>query len=186
MEGTALAEGFEKILQQERADSQQALIDYFHTYYQRVYNYIYYRVQGKYTAEDLTSQVFEKLMESLGKYDQSRSPFEVWLFAVARNVVNDHYRKLKRQQFFSLEVVKGLTAKEGSAEDVVVQGDTHRELMDALNTLSPREQHLIALKYGADLGNNEIAPLMNLTESHVGVILHRAMGKLKKAMERMG
>lgn len=186
MENTIVMKEYYQSIQQGRAAEHQALTYYFHTYYQRVYNYIYYRVQGKHTAEDLTSQVFEKLMESLNQYNQGRGPFEVWLFAIARNVVNDHYRKLKRQQFFSLEALKALTAKEGNPEEVIAQGDTHRELMEALRTLSAREQHLIALKYGADLGNKEIAPLMNLSESNVGVILHRTMVKLKKAIERKG
>lgn len=65
----------------------------FETYYKRIYNYIHYRVNCHFTAEDLTSQVFEKTMNKINTYSPSKSPFEVWLFAIARNVVNDRLQQ---------------------------------------------------------------------------------------------
>lgn len=61
----------------------------FETYYKRIYNYIYYRVNSNEEAEDLTSQVFEKVMLKIDTYSKDKANFEVWLFAIARNVIND-------------------------------------------------------------------------------------------------
>ncbi len=69
----------------------------FETYYKRIFNYVYYRVYCRFTTEDLTSQVFEKAIRKIDTYTQSKAPFEVWLFAIARNVVNDYFRVKKKQ-----------------------------------------------------------------------------------------
>lgn len=172
------------VLQQgEEMDEEQTLGYIFETYYKRIYNYIYYRVNNHFTAEDLTSQVFEKAMRSMGSYSANKSPFEVWLIAIARNVVNDHFRSLRRGSFFSLETLKGLFSKEKSPEDFVVMAERNDELARALSKLTARERHVIALKFGANLKNHEIAELLDISESNAGVILYRTMKKMKLELE---
>lgn len=158
----------------------------FETYYKRVYNFIYYRVNLHYTAEDLASQVFEKVMLKIDTYDESKSPFEVWLFAIARNVVNDYFRSLQNHKLFSIDTIKNLISGKKTPEDMVEIAETNDELLKALSILNERERNIVALKFGADLKNVEIAKIMDLTESNVGVILFRTMKKLKKELERKG
>lgn len=156
----------------------------FETYYKRVYNFIYYRVGCQYTVEDLTSLVFEKVMLKISTYSESKSPFEVWLFAIARNVVNDYYRNLKKHKFLSIDTIKELVSRRRMPEDIVEIAETNDKLSKALNTLDTRERNIVALKFGADLKNVEIAEILDLTESNVGVILYRTMRKLKSELER--
>lgn len=156
----------------------------FETYYKRVYNYIYYRVNCNAEAEDLTSQVFEKVIVKIETYSEGKSPFEVWLFAIARNVINDYFRSLKRCRFFSIDKINKLTSIEKNPEDIVVKAETNDELLKALNILSRRERNIVALKFGGNLKNKEIAEIIDITESNVGVILYRIMKKLKTEMER--
>ena len=156
----------------------------FETYYKRVYNYIYYRVNCHYTAEDLTSQVFEKVLLKIDTYSKDKSPFEVWLFAIARNTINDYFRISKKYKFLSIDNIRELVSKKGTPEDVVKISETNDELLKALRTLDSREQNIIALKFGAELKNVEIAEILGLTESNIGVILYRTMKKLKKELER--
>lgn len=171
---------------QEDLDMEKEFTYIFQAYYKRVYNFIYYRVNDHYTAEDLTSQIFEKVMLKINTYDESKSPFEVWLFAIARNVVNDYFRSLQSHKFFSLDTFKNLISKKKTPESIVEITETNDELLKALNILNERERNIIALKFGADLKNVEIAKVLDLTESNVGVILFRTMKKLKKELERKG
>src|ERR1035437_1870363 len=62
-------------------------------YYARVYSYIHYHCDDEDTPEDLTAQVFERLLNVIDRYDPKRAPFEVWLFAIVRNIVVDALRK---------------------------------------------------------------------------------------------
>ncbi|CCQ96235.1 RNA polymerase, sigma-24 subunit, ECF subfamily [[Clostridium] ultunense Esp] len=156
----------------------------FKSYYKRVYNYIYYRVNCHHTAEDLVSQVFEKVMFKIDTYSKDKSPFEVWLFAIARNAINDYFRSSKKYRFLSIDTIKELVSKKKTPEDIVETSETNDELLKALKTLDVREQNIVALKFGAELKNVEIAEILGLTESNVGVVLYRTMKKLKKELER--
>lgn len=156
----------------------------FETYYKRVYNYIYYRVNCQHTAEDLTSEVFEKIILKINTYSKKKSPFEVWMFAIARNVVNDYFRSLKKHKLFSIDKFKELVSKEKNPEDMLVTAETNDKLFEALKILNKRERNIVALKFGANLKNTEIAEMLDITESNVAVILYRTMKKLKKRLER--
>lgn len=156
----------------------------FEVYYKRVYNYIYYRVNSRHIAEDLTSQVFEKILFKFNTYSESKSPFEVWLFTIVRNVVTDYFRSQKRYRLLPLDIIKEFVSRDKTPESMVVVAETNDQLAQALNILNERERHIIALKFGANLRNKEIAALLDIAESNVGVILYRTMKKLKKEMER--
>lgn len=170
-------------------DCQPQMLDFtsiFENYYKRIFNYISYRVNCRYTAEDLTSQVFEKVMIKLDSYSHQKSPLEVWMFAIARNVVNDYYRVQKRGKWFSLDAIKELVSSKKDPEVQYIVGESNDKLLQALNTLNARERHIVALKFGANLTNVQIAVLLDLSESNVGVILYRTMKKLKIQIENEG
>ncbi|MBE9916879.1 sigma-70 family RNA polymerase sigma factor [Paenibacillus donghaensis] len=161
-------------------ESQFTLI--FQKYYKRIYNYINYRVNCHFTSEDLTSQVFEKTMNKIDTYSPDKSPFEVWLFAIARNVVNDYFRSQQRRRFFSLDGFKELVSGRKGPESLAIQGEVNDRLQQALETLSARERNLIALKFGAELKNTEISELLDITVDNVGIILYRTLKKLRKTL----
>lgn len=155
----------------------------FETYYKRIYNYISYRVSCRYTTEDLTSQVFVKAMTKIDSYSPKKSPLEVWMFTIARNVVNDYFRAQKRRNIFSIDVIKELVSSKKDPESLFILGESNDKLQMALNTLNARERNMVALKFGANLSNIQIAELVDLSESNVGVILYRTMKKLKVQIE---
>lgn len=157
----------------------------FETYYKRVYNYMYYRVKDYHIAEDLTSQVFEKIMVKIDTYSKTKSPFEVWMFAIARNVVRDYLRS-KKNKLFSIDRIKELISREKTPEGVIEISEIKNRISRALNVLNTRERNIIALRFGAELKNKEIAEILDISESNVGVILYRSMKKLKKEIERGG
>ncbi|MNZ83440.1 ECF RNA polymerase sigma factor SigD [compost metagenome] len=160
------------------------LAEIFEVYYERIFNYIRYRVDDGYTSEDLTSQVFEKMLAKRSTFRADRSPFEVWLFAIARNTVNDHFRSQRRQRFFSLELLKDAQSNQKGPESMAIDKESGDHLTKALQTLKTKERHIVALKFGAGLKNVEIAQLVNISESNVGVMLYRVMKKLKLELER--
>lgn len=186
MEKLALIDNLSTREVQKDLNMEEEFTYIFGTYYKRVYNFIYYRVNNHYTAEDLTSQVFEKVMLKIHTYDENKSPFEVWLFTISRNITNDYFRSLQKHKFFSIDTIKNLISKKKNPEDIVEIAETNDELSNALKVLNERERNIVALKFGAGLKNVEIAKVLDLTESNVGVILFRTMKKLKKELERKG
>ena len=148
-------------------------------YFPRVYNYVRYRVRDAETADDITAQVFERALVSIGSYRPERGPFGAWLFAIARNAVSDHLRAQRRRRWLSLEVLRDRASAEPQPEEVAIHSETRAELLAAVARLSERERDLIALKFAAGLTNRRIAELTGLSYSNVGVILYRAVRRLR-------
>ncbi|MGH2619115.1 MAG: RNA polymerase sigma factor [Anaerolineales bacterium] len=145
----------------------------------RIYKYISYRGLDVDEANDLTSEVFERAIQRLASYDPARGAPNTWLFAIARNMLNSHWRAAARRRTLPLEAAEQQPGSDPPPEEVLVRRETRRELTEALSSLDDRERDLIALKFSALITNREIASLTGLTESNVGVILFRAVRKLR-------
>lgn len=148
----------------------------------RIYNYFRYRV-GADEAEDLTSIAFEKAWRGRDRYRRDLGAFTTWLFAIARNVAIDHYR---RQVPLEPLDAAAHVAAQGSPEEDAMRASDAAHLTALLATLGERERELIALRYGAGLTNRSIARLSGLSESNVGTILHRAIGELRSRWPEEG
>lgn len=153
-----------------------ALYDY---YFPRVYNYIRYRIQDAQATDDLTAEVFERLLRNLGKYRSERAPFSAWVFAIARHAVSDYLRTQRYKGWLSLDFLHDQPAEAATPEDHAAEQDIQHRLLAALQELDERERDLIALKFTGGLTNRQIAAMTGLRESNVGVILYRATRKLK-------
>ena len=149
-------------------------------YYTRVYNYLRYRLDDDASAEELCAQVFERLLAHIRRYDPERGPFEPWLFAIARNALRDYWRRMKLRRFLPLDSLRQQASASVSPEEQAVRDEEIEQLKHALCALEERERDLLGLKFAAGLTNRQIAHMTGLTESNVGVIVYRAVQKLKK------
>jgi RNA polymerase sigma-70 factor (ECF subfamily) len=143
----------------------------------RVYNFFRYRLGNDAHAEDLTARTFEKAWAARSRYRRDLAGFSTWLFSIARNVAADHLRA--QRPHLPLEAAEEVAAPGTPHEDVAKDSDLER-LGVLLKTLPPREQELVALKYGAEVTNRAIAELTGLSESNVGTILHRVVQALRR------
>lgn len=159
-------------------------IDWDHVYWEqvpRLYNFFRYRTGDSEIAKDLTSQTMLKAWRYRQQYDRDLGAFSAWLFQIARHLVVDHYRKnpLVPIPFDDLEFVPAAFSLEREAQ----QRADSQHLYQLLARLSIREQDIIALKFGADMTNREIARVLDLSESNVGTILHRSIQTLRNQWE---
>ncbi len=147
----------------------------------KVYRYFCYRVGEGPLAEDLTATTFEKAWTKRTRYRQDLSSFSTWVFTIARNVATDHFRTARATA--PLADAGAVPADVLSPEAAFAQREHFVRLARHIGQLPEREQELLALKYGAGMGQQEIAALTGLTASHVGVIVHRAVKQLRAIME---
>lgn len=155
-------------------------------YFARVYNYIRYRIQDAETTDDLTAQVFERALQHIGGYRQEKAPFSAWLFAIARHAVTDHLRAQQRRRWLSLEVLHDWISADPQPGEVVAKHELQDQLLAAVTQLSSREQDLLGLKFGGGLTNRRIAALTGLSENNVGIILYRAVRRLRAELAAQG
>lgn len=158
----------------------------FSAYYKRLYNFVFYRVNNHQTAEDLTSLIFEKIFKNKNKYDATKGIFEVWMFTIARNILNDYFRKKKRASFISLDKITFLRSDKKEPEEVVIASEEKNILSKALTKISKKDNEILALKFASELKNTEISEVLGISISNVGVMIHRALARLKKEMIKEG
>lgn len=158
----------------------------YKAYYKRVFKYICYRINDQHMAEELCSQVFERIIAKYNSFSRNNMTLEGWIFAIARNTIIDYYRKNKRGFHFSLDYIIDIVSSNSSPDELILIAENNSYLFRALAHLNERDRAVVSLKYGAELKNTEIAKLMELSESNVSVILCRSLKKLQKKLVRGG
>ena len=143
----------------------------------RVFNFFRYRFGHDALAEDLTARTFEKAWLARKRYRRDLAGFATWLLSIARNVAVDHWRA--EQHHLPLDAAAEVPAADAPHDEIAHASDLAR-LTALVRGLAPREQELVALKYGAEATNRAIAELTGLSESNVGTILHRAVQALRR------
>ncbi len=155
-------------------------------YFSRIYNYIRYRVQDPDTSDDITAQVFERALTGISSYQPDKAPFAAWLFAIARNAVNDYLRTQQRRRWLSLDVLRNWASNEPQPGEIVGDAEIKHHLLTAVSRLEDRERDLIGLKFAGGLTNRRIAELTGLSENNVGIILYRTIRRLRKELKALG
>ena len=182
MNGAAAALARESLVAARAAVEPAAFVDLYDRYYPRVHNYVRYRVNDTMVADDLVAQVFEKALTHIHSYDPDRGPFAVWLMAIARNSVNDHLRALQRRHWLPLDLKSWWPSSDPTPEEVVLEDERNAELLAAIAKRGDRDRDLLAQKFALGLTNRRIAELTGLTPSNVGVILFRAVRRLRRLL----
>ncbi len=144
-----------------------------------IYGYVRSIVHDSHEAEDVTQQVFAKLIRVICKYEERDVPFFAWVLRVARNLAVDH---LRRHRVVPVEEVR--TATEHSSENV--ERERLSDLREALAEL-PRDQcEVLVLRHLAGLSPTEIATLTGRSEGSIHGLHHRGRRALRTGLTGRG
>jgi len=152
----------------------------FEQYSARIFTYFQYRCNDSATAQDLTMQVFERLLRGQPRYDEDRAPVSAWLFSIARHVATDWLRRQYLRKFIPWDDFSRQPSIDPGPEQITLESDERIRLRQALRQLSNRERDVIGLRFTSGLTNRAIAEITGLSESNVAVILFRALQKLRQ------
>lgn len=144
----------------------------------RVYGFIGYRVSSRAEAEDLTQLVFEKALRAWGRFDDRISSPSTWLLSIAKNVLVDHFRR-RRESLIGEEAIVRIIDASPDHPGVGLPAD----LEEAMSALTPREQTVLALRFGGDMSGAEIASMLELSTDNVHQILSRTLRRLRESLE---
>lgn len=165
-------------------NTREAITELYNRTFIRVYKTIRYRVNDDVVAEDLMAQVFEQALLSYDRYQPGLCPIDAWLFSIVRHVVGDYLRRARIFAWLPWESFLHRPGSDPAPEEVAIRHEMETQLALALPKLKDRERDLLGLKYGAGLTNRRIAELTGLSEQNVGVILYRALTRLRDLVGR--
>jgi RNA polymerase sigma-70 factor (ECF subfamily) len=158
----------------------------FREHYPRIYRYVRYRVDDDMIAEDLTAEVFERAYHYQDSYDPARSSFSTWITQIAHNWINNHLVSQQRRSRHEADLsddMEVLPSKDRLPEAQAIAGEAVQRLMACVERLSQRDRQVVALRFGSDMRNKDIAELMGLKEHTVSVILYRILERLRTCQE---
>jgi RNA polymerase sigma-70 factor, ECF subfamily len=148
-------------------------------YSDNVYGYVRSIVRDEKDAEDLTQQVFMKLMLVIGKYTDCGVPFSGWLLRLSRNVALDHLRRHRPIPTEDVLAIDDKRSADGGAER---SGDFYA----ALDTLPDEQRNVMIMRHIVGLSPPEIAEQMGRSESSIHGLHHRGRRALKQELVRLG
>jgi len=149
-------------------------------YYERIFSFIYQRLDDKDLAFDTASQVFLKAMQSLHKFKFKGVPFASWLFRIAKNEVYQLFRNQKATRTVNIEKAGLKTLVDDMEEDFY---EPYYELLkESVASLEEEEIQFVEMRFFEKRAFKEIGEIMDITENHAKVKLYRILDKLKKAL----
>jgi RNA polymerase sigma factor (sigma-70 family) len=161
----------------------QKFLAFYDEYFRRVYNYARYRCGDAHTADDLTAAIFERAFNRLRDFCPQRGPFGAWLFTIARSIVSHHLRSESANRWLPLDEIYEIPDGHPTPEERLISSEAQNNLLVALAHLSDRDRDLLSLKFAARLTNRRIAGITGLSDNNVGIILYRAIHKLRAVLD---
>jgi RNA polymerase sigma-70 factor, ECF subfamily len=168
-----------KLVERAQAGDRVALEELYLIHFDRIYSYLHMTVGNRHDAEDLTTQTFLKMLESIGRFRWQAAPFSAWLFRIAHNLSMDHFRANRRWQPEE-DVPEPPDSAERSAEDEALQSIGRQSMMSLIDTLSPEQQQVLTLKFVFNFPNGDVATILEKTEGAIKSLQHRALVSLQK------
>ncbi len=150
-------------------------------YIDKIYRFIFLKVNSVEVAEDLTSETFLRGWEAFqAKKAEIENP-SAFLYQIARNLIVNHYREKSKAQIVSAEIAPIADPRQNLEEKAILASDLNL-IRSALAELKEDYQNVIIWYYLDDLSIKEIAKMLDRTEPAIRVLIHRALKALKNQL----
>jgi RNA polymerase sigma-70 factor (ECF subfamily) len=153
----------------------------FQRYHQSVFRYLYYRVNDLHTAEDLTSEVFLRMLRALPDYRLQGVSFQAWLLQIARNLSVDHFRKSASHP--NVEIQENLVASGPDPAATAESSLTSESLRLALGQLPSEQREVIIFRFILGMPITEVASVLKRSEDSVKGLQRRGLIALREHLD---
>ena len=171
-----------RLLAKAKTLDPEALTEIHNAYYGIIFRYIIIRVSDHEIAQDLTSEVFLRLLTALREKTAPQNTLKGWLFGVASRVISDHHRKHYRSQ--QVELNEQLPAALDDPSETIDKALTWQNLEMAMGDLTNEQKEVIALRFGSELPIQQVAEMMGKSEGAVKQLQARAIATLSRKLSK--
>jgi RNA polymerase sigma-70 factor (ECF subfamily) len=187
IQGSAMTTGYQRavhprlIVERAQHGDRDALEELYLLHFDRIYGYLRVSVGNRHDAEDLTTQTFLRMLESIGHFRWQSAPFSAWLFRIAHNLAVDHFRARQRVQVED-EVPEPSRDDESSAEEQALDEIAQLGMLGLIEQLPAEQRQVLTLKFVFGFRNSEAAGILGKTEGAVKSLQHRALESLERQL----
>jgi len=165
-----------------RSGDQAALADLYDWYMPRVYRYAMARLGNQAEAEDVTEEVFLKMLGAIGEFRWRDVPFSSWLFRIAHNHIASHFRRVTQRGGPHAALTPDLIDRRDGPDATVEQQVTLEEVRRATELLPDAQREVIVLRFAVGLSVAETAKALGKREGNIKALQHKAVAKLQKLL----
>lgn len=170
----------ERALVEAAQKDPRSFADLYEANFERVYAFVSRRVHARADVEDITAEVFQQALVSLGKFEWRGVPFVAWLYRIASNAIADRWQRAAREQ--------GSPASEDPADSANQAPDAeHAEdrarLYRLVQTLPADQRRVIEMRFAEEKSIVEIARTMNKSAGAIKQLQFRAIRNLRAAVD---
>ena len=170
------------LLERAKRYDEAALGELYDQYAPRIYAYIYSRLGDAQLAEDLTGDVFVRLMGAIQSERFWRTSFQAWLYRIAHNLVVDTFRR--HRPTADVELNEQLATSQDDVPSLVAQRLSYRHLRAAIADLTPDQQQVLALRFGEGMTARQAADVMRKSTGAIEALQHRALARLRRLLKK--
>ena len=163
-------------------DQQKIFGEIYDKYIDRIYRFIFLKVNSQEKAQDLCSETFLRGWKVFKNSEKEIKSPQAFLYKIARNLVIDYYREKGRTQTISTDDIPIIDPNVDIEKKSLIDSDLDRVKV-LLTDLKNDYQEVIIWHYIEDLSIKEIAEILNKSEGAVRVTLHRALNAIRKKIE---
>ena len=172
----------QSLVERAQAGDGGAFGELYEQFAPEIFRYLLRHLNGRReAAEDLTEEVFLKVLERLSSYQFRGLPFSAWLYRIARNHMIDHLRSRPRQIISSLDQAPEIPEKK--AEQTMDRSLDRHELAYALDRLTSDQRHVVTLRFLDGFTTAETAEIIGKTEDAVKKLQARGLVQLRRIIE---
>lgn len=170
------------LVQQAQNNNPNAVGALYDQHYQPLFRFIWSRVQDQATAEDLTGELFVRMVHSLPNYRANGAPFRAWLYRIARNLITDHHRKHSGPEALDLAQTADLSTTQNDPMQLTETKLTVEIVQHALGRIDPAQREVVELRFLAGLSLQEVADTLDKTVAAVKTLQHRGLSALRLSL----
>ena len=173
----------ESLVRQAQQGHQPAFAALYEMYYDQIFRYVSFKCGSPSESEDLTGDVFIKMLGSINSFRWKGHPFTSWLYRIAHNLVVDYFRKKGTRRTVPLD--EAANAIGASASDLEYRADISLTMSDvvlALDNLTDLQREVIALRFASGLSIAETAETLGKRGNAVKALQHAGLKKLRLAL----
>lgn len=169
-----------EVIARAQSGDSEVIGELYELYNLDVFRYLYYRLGDRHAAEDLTSEVFIRMIRALHGYRSQNASFDAWLLQIARNLAVDHVRKLNVRNHVSLE--EEMVAEKEDVVGAVERKLTSDKLARALNRLSEDQRDVLVLRFVNGMRLEQVAQTLHKSVDSIKGLQRRGLLALREIL----
>jgi len=178
--GNVVDEDSDAVLAREARDDRQQFVKLYDRYVDRIERYVLARTGRTSAVDDLVSATFMRALINIHTFHHRRGTFAGWLFAIARNIVSDHQRALRRLS--GSEPADQIDSRPGP-EMTTLRNEEAAAVRAALLRPTPDQREALALRYTGELAFAEVGQAMGKSEAAAKMLVQRGVQALRRQLE---